>query len=95
MKIHRTVQTNSQQRITEIAEIISELRDPMKAEEEEKMDDVKQEESEEEAETEEMSKAEKDRMLSKENSKRVDIGKLVVKLDELKDDLELAVPHPA
>ncbi len=91
MKIHRTVQTNSQQRITEIAEIISELRDPMKAEEEEKMDDVKQEESEEEAEAEEMSKAEKDRMLSKENSKRVDIGKLVVKLDELKDDLEKAI----
>ena len=30
MKIHRTVQTNPQQRIQDVAEIISELRDPMK-----------------------------------------------------------------
>ena len=32
MKIHRTVQTNGQQRIQDVAEIISELRDPMKIE---------------------------------------------------------------
>ena len=91
MKIHRLVQVNPQQQIQDIAEIISELRDPMK-------DDLKiteQDEDEEEPEAaavvEGMSKAEKDRMVEGQQKKKVEMAKIKVKLNILKDDLDAAI----
>ena len=102
MKIHRTVQNNPQQRIQDVAEIISELRDPMKVdkiveEDLEQQKEVKEEndEKEEAMESEEssqgISKAEKDRMAENEQKKKVEIAKIKVKLNVLKDDLDTAI----
>ena len=92
MQIHRLVQTNPQQRIQDIAEIIAELRDPMK-------EDQSQEENLEEMMVEEngdeqpqiASKAEKDRMSENQQKKRVEIAQIKVKLNVLRDELEDAI----
>lgn len=92
MKIHRTVQSNVQQRIQDVAEIISELRDPMKVtiveEEESKEESLIMEEDEPNVG---MSKVEKDRMLANQNSKKMEMAKIRVKLNILKDDLDSAI----
>lgn len=89
-QIHRTVQTNPQQRIQDIAEIISELRDPMKEERPEMIMEVADDEKVME-EKEEMSKVEKDRMMASQNAKKVEIAKIRVKLNILQDNLDTAI----
>ena len=107
MKIHRTVQNNPQQRIQDVAEIISELRDPLISMIVEKeVEDGNEvffdavEEAIPAAASEigtapqcnqGISKAEKDRMLENQQKKKVEIAKIRVKLNVLKDDLETAV----
>ena len=99
MQIHRLVQTNPQQRIQDIAEIIAELRDPMRDEivSEDKESTAVGSEMEndsmdaEEPQPKTMSKAEKDRMSENQQKKRMEIAKIKVKLNVLRDDLEEAI----
>lgn len=68
-------------------------RDPMKAEE--KVEKTNSEENKEESEDEEnvpsTSKAEKDKMVEGQQKKKVEIAKIKVKLNILRDDLENAI----
>ena len=89
MKIHRTIQTNPQQQIQDIAEIISELRDPMKEMNTEQEND--EEQAMEIAEEKGTSKAEKDRMLEGQHKKKLEIAQIKFQLIELKDDLDRAI----
>ena len=91
MQIHRLVQTNPQQRIQDIAEIIAELRDPMR-EDQSSQEETMEENDENEAEAEVIvSKAEKDRMSENQQRKRVEIAQIKVKLNVLRDELEDAI----
>ena len=98
MQIHRLVQTNPQQRIQDIAEIIAELRDPMRDEnvsnDKESTVDIEMVNDSMEAEEPQpktMSKAEKDRMSENQQKKRMEIAKIKVNLNVLRDDLEEAI----
>ena len=92
MQIHRLVQTNPQQRIQDIAEIIAELRDPMKEDQsqEENLEEMMEEENGDE-QPQIASKAEKDRMSENQQKKRVEIAQIKVKLNVLRDELEDAI----
>ena len=125
LKIHRSVQTNPQQRIQDVTEIIAELRfvyiptqcgnfiislsnrfhviffyfrDPMKDDDNvQAMEDDQEdtpEENMDETEYEEVrvvSKAEKDKMVEGQQKKKIEIAKIKVKLNILRDDLDKAV----
>ena len=93
MQIHRLVQTNPQQRIQDIAEIIAELRDPMRdeAEDQESTENNSMDAEEETLAVKTLSKAEKDRMSENQQKKRMEIAKIKVKLNVLRDNLEEAI----
>ena len=93
MQIHRLVQTNAQQRIQDIAEIIAELRDPMREDQggQNKSSLENEEEEQLEEEGSKFSKAEKDRMSENQQKKRVEIAQIKVKLNVLRDELEQAI----
>ena len=76
-----------------ISSTFFDYRDPMKAEE--KVEKTNSEENKEESEDEEnvpsTSKAEKDKMVEGQQKKKVEIAKIKVKLNILRDDLENAI----
>ena len=98
LKIHRSTQNDPQQRIQDIAEIIAELMNSMKAEGDDDTEEMEEDKEEEEKVVEEesfvvpsTSKAEKDRMVEGQQKKKVEIAKIKVKLNILRDDLENAI----
>lgn len=105
MKIHRVVQTNAQVRIQEVAEIIAELRDPMK-DDRSRLNDANQKEEEEDdgadkscqdmivdSHEPKFSKAEMDRREEIQRKKQVEVAKIRVQLNILRDDLESAIQN--
>ncbi len=88
MEIFAKIRTDSESRIQEVAEIISELRDPLRSDEEMMAAPVS-----EAATPAGPTKAEMAKMEAANKSKKVAIAKIRVKLTELKDEIDEAIQN--